>query len=197
MIIGLLGPKRSGKDTVAERLVQKHGFERVAFADALKRAAWDINPYVRGDIRLQDYVHSVGWEVAKTLPEVRRFLQTLGVAMRDHVHPDTWINVVRHRLEDASWAGDSVVVTDVRFPNESRLIVSLGGFLVRLERPGLVADETSRHVSEDVDAALDGLDHLVLTNDGTVEDLWREVDRLHDTLRGAIRAVGMAARMCV
>src|SRR4051812_42865095 len=37
MIIGLMGPKGSGKDTVGAYLVKQHKFERRAFADAGKK----------------------------------------------------------------------------------------------------------------------------------------------------------------
>lgn len=60
-----------------------------------------------------------------------------------------------------------MVVTDVRFPNEVRLIRERGGQIVRVERPGL--PQTDLHISE---TALDALvaDYPVL-NDGTVSDL--------------------------
>jgi dephospho-CoA kinase len=38
MLIGLVGLIGSGKDTVAERLVTQHGFERDSFAKSLKDA---------------------------------------------------------------------------------------------------------------------------------------------------------------
>lgn len=47
MIIGLVGEKNSGKDSVAAYLIKEYGFERKAFADPLKRsiaALFDI-PY--------------------------------------------------------------------------------------------------------------------------------------------------------
>ena len=42
MLIGLVGLIGSGKDTVAERLVTQHGFERDSFAKSLKDATASI-----------------------------------------------------------------------------------------------------------------------------------------------------------
>lgn len=177
MIVGLIGAKRSGKDTLAGRLVTAHGFERVAYADALKGAAYDMNPYLGADgLRLADLVDSIGWEAAKASLEVRRFLQALGVAMRDHVHRDIWTNVVRDRLEAAREHGTNVVVTDVRFPNEAKQIKEYGGIIVRIVRPTLMWDTADAHISE---RALDDYrpDYTV-HNDSTLEALYKEADKV-------------------
>ena len=42
MIIGLCGPAGSGKDTIADHLVSKYGFVKMANADLLKRVARDV-----------------------------------------------------------------------------------------------------------------------------------------------------------
>lgn len=177
-IIGLIGRKRSGKDTTATRLVEAHGFERVAFADALKAAAYDVNPLIADDgLRLADLVDSVGWEAAKSFTEVRRFLQELGVSMRRHVNTHIWVDVVRDRLVRARYTGERVVVTDVRFPNETSLIEEFGGVVVKIERPGLPTDDAaSQHISE---RALDDyLPAIILHNDSTIEALYRAVDEM-------------------
>lgn len=177
MIVGLIGAKRSGKDTLAGRLVSSYGFERVAYADALKGAAYDMNPYLGADgLRLADLVDSIGWEAAKASLEVRRFLQALGVAMRDHVHRDIWTNVVRDRLEAAREYGTNIVVTDVRFPNEAEQIKEYGGIIVRIIRPTLTRDTADAHISE---RALDDYQpDYTVHNDSTLEALYAEADKV-------------------
>ena len=74
MIIGLTGYARSGKDTVANYLVEHHGYTRVAFADAIRDALYELNPYIANNLRVAEVVDDYGWDIAKTNPEVRRLL---------------------------------------------------------------------------------------------------------------------------
>ncbi len=118
-VIGLMGYAQVGKDTVAKILVEEHGFTRLAFADKLRSVLYDTNPVLLingGSITLQAFVDSVGWDEAKQWSEVRRLLQDLGVAVRDHLGYDTW----RDALLDQTQSGGKFVITDVRFPTSGR-----------------------------------------------------------------------------
>jgi hypothetical protein len=140
-----MGQKRSGKDSLASFLVSRHGFRRLAFADRLKAIALHTDPLVDADAslgRLSDLIYRLSWEGAKEHPEVRGYLQSLGVAVREHLGEDTWIRPV---IEEASRL-QNAVVTDVRFPNEAEAIRAAGGFIVRVNR--LLVPDTDRHVSE-------------------------------------------------
>ena len=64
---------------------------------------------------------------------MRRFLQNLGVAARDHLGENVWVNIV---MRQAAQIPGPVVVTDVRFLNEVRLIEEMRGALVRIVRIG-------------------------------------------------------------
>jgi hypothetical protein len=170
-IVGLIGFARSGKDTVAARLVEQHGWTRFAFADALRRVALDTDPLVadwHGPSRLGDVVARDGWDRAKILPDVRRLLQALGVAVRTHIGPDTWVDVVLNGM----YARGPVVITDVRFLNEAAAIRRHGGRLVRINRPGV--DPVNSHVSE-TELALEPVD-LTLSNAGSLDELHSAVD---------------------
>lgn len=150
-IIGLVGKKRAGKDTVAETLTSEFGFVRYAFADPLKATMLDLDPWVvstddggvQHTARLSGWVASRGWEGAKEHPEVRRLLQAHGVAIRTHVSESVWVDATMSRVMDET---RPVVVTDVRFPNEADTIEAAGGVLVRVHRPSLVSED--EHVSE-------------------------------------------------
>lgn len=174
VVVGLIGRKRAGKDTLAARLVQEHGFTRVAFADPLKAILWDMNPVVRGDMaRLQWVVQREGWEAAKGLTEVRRLLQTLGVSVRDRIGPATWVSTA---MTQVLTAGGPVVITDVRFPNEAAQITAAGGVLVRIVRDGLPQDAAAQHISE---TALDNWAvRVTIENNGTVGGLYASADVL-------------------
>lgn len=182
--IGLVGLARAGKDTTAD-LLTHYGYRRVAFADRLKRAALDIDPIVQVSqavyatpvtFRLSEILdrHDGDWDTAKGYEEVRRFLQHLGVSIRDHVDRDSWTHAAAkdvHRIIDN---GRTPVFTDVRFSNEVDLVRSFGGLIVRIERPGAGLTGTAgQHASEDLARSIEA-DHLIV-NDGSLSDLAAEV----------------------
>jgi hypothetical protein len=152
--IGLAGRAGAGKDTAAAYLVRCYGYRRLAFADALRTLALEIDPLVDvgrtdlGSWRYSEVIDHFGYEQAKrTIPSVREFLQTLGVACRTVIGPDVWASIV-NRAATADGATGPVVVTDVRFPNEIALIrEQWGGVAVWVDRPGL-PDSGDLHVSE-------------------------------------------------
>ncbi|TDC35725.1 hypothetical protein E1166_23280 [Micromonospora sp. KC213] len=176
----MIGRARAGKDTVAARLVERHGFQRYAFADALRRAALVADPIVipidtvNGSRRLSEVVGEVGWEAAKETREVRRTLQQFGIGIRE-IDPDFWVRVV---MDSVKADVRPCVITDVRFPNEAEAVRAAGGTLVRVVRPG--QDESDRHISE---TALAGwpTTHAII-NDADLHSLLNKVDTLASAL---------------
>lgn len=173
--IGLVGLARAGKDTLASFLVEEGPFVRVAYADALKAAALDVDPVVTSPApawrsgRLSEVVAAAGWEEAKAIDEVRRFLQAFGVSVRDHVDPDAWVHAAARTMIRAE---GPVVVTDVRFPNEAQAIRDRGGLIVKVVRPGAglqgaAADHPSERLVQDIETPR----WLTVTNDGGLQTL--------------------------
>lgn len=186
MIIGLSGYARTGKDTVADILVETYGFRRIAFADKLKAVAYDLNPFIHGGgggmRRLQAEVNDFGWEKAKERPEVRRILQALGQAVRENVGTQVWVDAALDALADDQPA----VITDVRYPNEAGAVRARGGIVVRVLRLGVTA--VNDHVSE---SAMDdpALWDYVLHNDGSLDHLRTRVEDLASFLDARQRAL--------
>lgn len=176
MIIGLSGYARSGKDSVAAVLVKDHGFVRVAFADALRDLALAADPIVhvnwhgRHEGRISEGVEAYGWDDLKQeYPEVRLFLQRLGVGVREVLGPDTWVRIAMAKAKNELAKGPvrGVVITDCRFPNEAEAIEAAGGKVVRVERPGTAP--VNGHQSE---TALDAWPFaLIFPNNSSLEAL--------------------------
>src|SRR5690606_11078585 len=123
-LIGIAGKKRSGKDTVAKAL-EPFGYQRVGFADELKKMALEINPVIAAEedasnwpptpiaVRLGDMVAAFGWEDANDdTPEVLKFLQELGTSVRERDR-SLWIRAAFMRINPALAVGYGVVVPDV------------------------------------------------------------------------------------
>jgi len=178
-VVGLCGTAGSGKDTVAGFLVKLHGWRRLAFADLLKQAVLELNPtlgtemFVGHPHRLADEVELNGWDAAKQVRGVRDLLQRLGVAMRN-VDTNVWVRPV---LEQAARETRPVVITDVRFDNEVEAVRALGGYVVRVSRPGTAPP--NEHESEQLALRPATFFDLTVDNDGDLDDLAREAGRLH------------------
>lgn len=177
MLIGLSGYARSGKDTVAEYLVEHYGFTRMAFADPMKEALRRLNPLITfggmDGISLAWAVEKSGWEVVKDeSPEVRGLLQRMGTEVgRNMFGEDFWVDYAIGQ----SWKNDNVVFSDVRFRNEAHAIQKNWGQNWRINRPGSVA--ANDHISE---TQMDGYSEfdLVLSNDGPLEELYAKIDSI-------------------
>ena len=162
MIIGLSGYARSGKDEIANILIEQ-GFKRIAFADKIRELLYEMNPNYH-DTLLQQAVNSHGWDEVKQDPAIRRMLQNLGVGVRKVIHEEFWIAQALQQIVD----DNDYVITDVRFANEARMIKEYkNSQLWRIKRPGVEA--VNGHVSEH------DLDHYkfdqVLKNEGSLDDL--------------------------
>lgn len=175
--IALIGRARTGKDTIAARLVQRCGYARVAFADPVRDMALAIDPLItwaandtEEDIRLSEIVQNIGWESAKDdFPEVRRLLQRIGEGVREH-DQDYWLNIARGKIATQYLRCAPVVVTDCRYLNEALALRKFGFTLIRVVRPG--TETANAHVSE---TDLDGLvTDATIGNNGSLDTLnWR------------------------
>jgi hypothetical protein len=167
MIIGLTGYAQSGKDSVANILVENYGYQRVAFADPIRDLLYETNPMLKEGYRVQGLVDVYGWDRVKVdYPEARRLLQDLGVGARKTFGEDFWI---KQTLKGLSLFGAvNYVIPDVRYPNEAKAIRDYDNAQIwRIKRSGVLA--VNSHNSE---SAMDGekVDQIFMNN-GTLEDL--------------------------
>lgn len=171
-VIGLSGKMGSGKDEVfnaATQVLAGDRIKRYAFGDEVKaEVASVLNLSTR-------YV-----EQRKQL--FRPMLQWWGTEYRRTLFsPTYWIDKMRDQLTDPSKSGWAFV-TDVRFANEAELIQEIGGFMVRVERPGYcMCEQTKDHPSE-TDLDFYDFDH-VIRNDGEIRDLEPAVGEMIDAYR--------------
>ena len=181
--IGLVGRARSGKDTVALHLIEKHGYTRVAFADRMRDAVEALNPVIRIDAdgliyTLAQGLKMYGWEGLKTYsPDIRGYLQRMGTEVGRYMFgEDFWVEQALRVSE----AYERVVFSDVRYPNEAERIRKEGGVLWRVEREGI--EKSDEHTSESLIETIK-VDSVV-KNNGTIEELFAKVDKLMGKLDG-------------
>lgn len=160
MLLGLGHCARTGKDECAAALVAD-GWQQLAFADTLRDLALVTNPYIAS------IVETSGWEGAKAHTQINHVMEDLGKLVRERFGADSLIEAVFRQMH----AGN-VVISDVRYPSEILAIRDAGGFVVRVDRPGVGPSRPSdRHlVGFEWDATI--------LNDGAVADLRDSVRRV-------------------
>ena len=150
-MIGLSGFAGAGKDAICAAMPQ---FKRTAFADALKS---DLHPLLE----------RLGLDL--NFPEDKAVSRELMVAygrLARKVMPDYWLGRVVIPKGD-------VCICDVRYLNEAKFVISRGGVVFRITRPGIYAANPEEEKSlADLDAAID---MPRIHNDGTVEAAARQV----------------------
>jgi hypothetical protein len=197
-IIGLVGFAGCGKGTVADILVKKYGYTKIAFADSVKDACSVIFGWERslleGDTEQSREFREktdafwsarLGYDLTPRLA-----LQKMGTeAGRDVFGMNLWITSVENKILQY----DNVVLADTRFPNEIAFIHKLYGTVIRVKR-GPEPEWWSAALAENSGNIPDGMkkhhskihysewawigtkfDHT-LENDGDLNDLEREVD---------------------
>jgi hypothetical protein len=141
MIVGICGFIGSGKDTVADYLVNFHEFRRESFASTLKDAVsavfgWDRTLLEGRTKEAREWREQVDpwWAERLDMPTLtpRWVLQYWGTEVcRKAFHDDIWIASLENKLRNSK---DHVVISDCRFPNEIPSIKHAGGQIVWVQR---------------------------------------------------------------
>ena len=205
-IIGIVGFIGSGKDTVADYLVNFHGYKRESFANSLKDAVSQVFGWPR-ELLEGRTKESREWREtpdewwSKRLKQditPRYVLQYWGTeVVRKGFHDDMWVASLEHRLLNSQ---NDIVITDCRFPNEIKAIRNAGGRVIRIKRgPEPVWFDDARSMnkgpSRNMSWALSkhNIEELgvhasetawvgqkfdaTLNNDGTIEELYHQIER--------------------
>lgn len=174
--IGLMGKIGSGKDTVADYLVEKHGFDMVGFGDVTREIAKEkgVKPTRENLLQIQkEKVDKYGIDF---------FPKKIADMIRKRKLEKVVVNGVR-RPEDAK-------TLKREFGNDFHLVLVETDPKIRFERMkerGRIGDpEEYNHFEsqENKEMELFGLDKTfkmaekTIENNGTLEELYEETDRL-------------------
>lgn len=203
LLIGLGGKLRSGKDALADHLVENYGYVKMGMSDPLNNALLTLDPLIpipptkpgfsTTYAPYSELHRQVGYVEAKKNPEVRRLLQKLGTDVgRNMISNDVWVNMASQRIRLNIEKKIPTVITALRFPNELRMLSKLSGLSVWVERPpghsealegpySPVQSDIGSHASENSVHA--GLFDTEILNYGTLEELYSVTDRMISRIR--------------
>ena len=159
-LIGIAGPARAGKDTLASYLLDNlsDDWSRSSFADPIKEMLRAIG------VDCSDDAKAVVSDDYGVTP--RHMMQTLGTEWgRQTIDNDIWVKAFA-RLN----AGECVIVPDVRFENEAALVREHGVLIHLVGRGGIEGN----HVSENAIAFKPG--DIVIDNSRDLDWLHGQVD---------------------
>ena len=141
MILGVCGLIGSGKDTIADYLVNFHEFKRDSFANSLKDAisavfGWDRVMLEGRTKQSREWREKVDpwWSNRLNMPNLtpRWVLQYWGTEVcRKGFNDDIWIASLENKLQNTT---DNVVISDCRFVNEVSAIKNAGGKVIWVKR---------------------------------------------------------------
>ena len=183
LLVGLTAPAGSDKDSVARYLETRHGLIPIALADPIRDMLAELLRHAEADGFWLTEPAFKEQPIPGLGVSYRHLAQTLGTEWgRKLIAPDLWRRIAERKVRQALGVGDSVVVTDVRFPDEAEWLRALGGSLVRVVRvnglPMVRPHESEQHAH-----ALDA-DHE-LPNDSSLGALEHCIDTLVNDLRSA------------
>lgn len=170
-LIAVAGLARTGKDTVANHLIETHGFTKYAFADPVRTAVCAIFGVPMSVFE--------PWTKEKVIPRwglsPRQMMQKVATdCCRDVIDPQLWVKRAEDWWQDINsdkWNlfgnCNGVVISDLRHENEADFVRANGGRVWHLDRPD--AEAVNDHISE---AGIQRKkSDLIINNDTSLEAL--------------------------
>ena len=158
-MIGFVGRKRSGKDTLAMFVRDLWPDTNImSFADPLKQAC--KHAYHLRDEQLEKTKDVVDprWNMTP-----RDMMKSLGGKYFRYEDPHHWTKNMAYRIQGSG----SVAISDVRFQNEAAFVKESGGVLIHVWRD--MESNSDNDVTEQTTDEI-SCDHYI-RNDGSLEDL--------------------------
>ena len=191
-IIAICGAKRSGKDVLADHLVKKYNYERLAFADPLKLAVKSLFNFDDDQVGIGE---DEGTDKKDLIDErwgitPRAALQFFGTEVMQekiqellpNIKRNFFANTLKSRIENAE-EGKKFVISDLRFIHEYYMLATLSNIankdkmIVRVIRPSNNrTKEQEPHISE-VEYTNIPYD-IIMINNGSIDEYISRFEKL-------------------
>ncbi|MBA42926.1 MAG: hypothetical protein CMF62_02815 [Magnetococcales bacterium] len=184
VLIGIIGKKGHGKDTIGDYIVNKYKFKKIAFADSLKKICGELFGFTDEQLygNLKEEIDSY-WNVSP-----RTIFQFIGTDLiRNQINQvipnigkDFWVkNTLKKIKSDET---NNYIICDVRFENEADKITENGGILIKVIRSDDESDESNDlHISENSINEIKNVKYII-ENNSDLEELYKKVDKICSSL---------------
>ena len=187
-LIAGMGLQGAGKTTVGQYCVSQ-GYATLSFSWGLKAIVSFL--YKMPFYMLLGITKEARIEREKIDPRYgksgRMLLEEIGTDLfRDKYDTETWVNVFRRCAEPLLDAGINVVIDDLRYANEYKILNEMGAIIICLCRDPLdlkMSDEEKAKRHESQWRFLDFYDpeiHPLVVNDGTKSQLYEKVNEIRE-----------------
>jgi len=181
-LLGILGKKRHGKDTVSDYIVLKYGFKKDTLAQPIKDICKILFDF--SDEQLYGNLKDTIDENLGTTP--RAIFQYLGtdilrkdlnkIAQKKNCE-NLFVDHMKKRCANYLNNNESVIISDIRCQNEVDAIHEMGGIIIKIDRPNFAYPVEDLHESEkNIDNIAD-YDHLI-DNSKDIESLYDKITNL-------------------
>lgn len=199
LILGVNGKLGSGKDSFADFAVEKYGYKKLSFANALKNEVKDF--FEKYSIHYEDKniwgsqsdkeeeliienidsicksffpLTDLRQKISGKKTTFRYILQWWGTDYRREMCDQNYW--VKKFIEECSQY-EKVVCSDLRFPNEYNAIKDNHGICIKVIRDNSFQSNTAFHISE---TALDHIDdwYSIIDNNSTLDDYYLLCDKI-------------------
>lgn len=135
--IAFFGPMCAGKTYAANYLVENRGYKRIGFADKLKSLSYEL--------------FGTNGKDGKN----RIIYQKVGLAMRE-IDPNVWVNYLEYYIHKNE--GEKLVVDDLRFANEAKMLKANGFILILVSTSTEIRNKRIHHLYPNM--PLEAQEHL-------------------------------------
>lgn len=186
VLLGIMGKKGSGKDTVSDYLVEHYQFHKLAFAGPIKQVAQNMFDFTeqqlngelketidkRWGISPREVFQKLGTEFGQF--DLPKYFPPLG----KKVNRNFWVE--RLKIEYGKLPNNSnVIVSDVRFNHEIEAIKKMGGKIIYIERNDRIWEKQDIHLSEkEMETINRNLFDILLDNNNCKQQLFDNINKL-------------------
>lgn len=175
MIVGIIGKKGHGKDTIADYLVSKYQFHKITYAEPIKKICKEI--FYLSEEQLID--HNLKEKIdPRWEKSPRQIMQLIGTDLfRKTFSEDIWVNILREKAKQLLLEGKNIVISDIRHSNELENLYTLSDNVLILQVTRNIKEEKEdNHPTEQFNYNKDIPIHKIKNT--TFEELYSKIDSI-------------------